>query len=54
MKEIQLPPQIVRLQGEIETLQHEVLYLKLHIAMLEAARAHAKKRIKTCIRELMN
>ena len=36
IKDIQLPPQIVQLQREIETLQHQVLDLKGCLAMLEA------------------
>ena len=35
-KDIQLTPEIVQLEGEIETFQHEFLDLKDQISMLEA------------------
>ena len=35
MKDIQIPPQTVQLQGEIETLQHEVLDLKGRLVVLD-------------------
>ena len=36
MKDIQLPPQTVQLEGEIEALKHEVLDLKGFLSMLDA------------------
>ena len=36
MKDIQLPPQTMQLEGDIEALQHAVLNLKGSLIVLEA------------------
>ena len=36
MKDIQLPPQTMQLEGEIEALKHEVLDLKGRLVVLDA------------------
>ena len=55
MKDIQIPPQTVQLQGEIETLQHEVLDLKVILVMLEGDKCtweEEKKNMQKRIDEL--
>ena len=55
MKDIQLPPQTVQLQGEIEGLQHEFLYLKCHLTVLEVDKntwEEEKKNMQKRINEL--